>query len=203
MVSANIASTDDALWQLVRAGDAEAFGVLFERYGKAIYNYCFRRTADWAAAEDLSSMVFLEVWRRREQDLAPGTVLAWLYGVATNLLRNRRRSSRRYAAALARIALPEPTPDFAGDVVERLDDEKQMARVLSSIATLTRRQQEVLALCDWSGLSYEAAAAALALPIGTVKSSLFRARKRIRELSIAYGHEHAQNVANEGASRSA
>lgn len=65
----------DELWERIRVGDADAFGVLFARHARAIYNYCFRRTADWALAEDLTSIVFLEAWRRRDKELRPDKVL--------------------------------------------------------------------------------------------------------------------------------
>ena len=189
--------TDDALWERMRLDDAEAYALLFERHARAIYNYCFRRTADWALAEDLTSVVFLEAWRRRTQELQPGKVLPWLYGVATNVVRNRRRASRRYAAALARVPAPEQTADFADDVLERVDDEAAMGDVLRALAKLPRRQRDVLALCGWSGLSYEEAAAALGIPVGTVKSSLFRARERLRELSGAGGHGRSATPSDE------
>jgi RNA polymerase sigma-70 factor, ECF subfamily len=55
------------------------FGRLFERHGRAVYNYCFRRTADWSAAEDLTSVVFLEAWRRRKDLRLDGdSLLPWL-----------------------------------------------------------------------------------------------------------------------------
>lgn len=181
--------TDNSLWERIRAGDADAFGELYERHGRAIYNHCFRQTADWAAAEDLTSIVFLEAWRRRNQELQEDKVLPWLYGIAMNVHRNYRRSGRRYAAALSRLSLPEPEPDFAADLDQRLDDQKRVAEVLRLVAKLSRRQQDVLALCGWSGLSYEDAGLALGLPVGTVKSSLSRARERIRELAAACGHE--------------
>lgn len=57
--------SDADLWALATNGDVEAFGVLLERHAHAIYNFCFRRTADWSAAEDLTSTVFLEAWGRR------------------------------------------------------------------------------------------------------------------------------------------
>ena len=56
---------DSVLWSRARAGDPDAFGLLFQRHARAIYNYCFRRVGNWAAAEDLVSIVFLEAWRRR------------------------------------------------------------------------------------------------------------------------------------------
>jgi RNA polymerase sigma factor (sigma-70 family) len=181
--------TDAELWRLAAAGEPSAFGVLFERHSRAVYNFCFRRTADWAAAEDLTSIVFLEAWRRRSDvSLRDGRALPWLLGVAVNVLRNRRRAERRHRAALARMTL-ERDIDFADDVASRLDDERRMRATLRMIAKLPPREQEVLALCAWAGLSYEDAALALGLPVGTVRSRLSRARAHVRELMSESGHE--------------
>ena len=178
--------TDAELWT---CGEPAAFGVLFDRHARSVYNYCFRRTADWTAAEDLVSVVFLEAWRRRTEVRLDGdSALPWLLGVATNVLRNRWRSQRRHRAALLRLPR-ERGPDFAEDADARLDDEREMRRVLRAFRRLPRRDQDVLALCAWAGLSYEEAAAALELPVGTVRSRLSRARSRLRELSGPDGHE--------------
>lgn len=184
---------DDALWSRARTGDADAFGALFERHTTAIYNYCFRRIADWAAAEDLVSIVFLEAWRRREKELPPGKVLPWLYGIATNVVRNRRRSEKRFAAALRRVPPLSDSADFAAEADVRLDDERQMRSVLAAVSRLPRREQDVLALCGWCGLSYEDAALTLGVPIGTVRSRLSRARTRLRELEADRGHERTED----------
>ncbi len=182
--------TDDSLlWQRVRTGDAEAYGLLFERYADAIANYCFRRVGDWATAEDLLSIVFLEGWRRRDKQLPPGKVLPWLYGIAGNVVRNQRRAQRRYAAALRRLREAEPEAYAVERAEERLDEERQMNRVLTLVGRLPRREQEVFTLCAWSEFSYEDAALALGIPVGTVRSRLSRARARLRELEPAFGHE--------------
>jgi RNA polymerase sigma-70 factor (ECF subfamily) len=183
---------DSVLWSRTRAGDADAFGVLFERHARAIYNYCFRRVGRWAAAEDLVSIVFLEAWRRRSKPLPIGKELPWLYGIATNVVRNRRRAERRYAAALRRIPPPELSARFEDDSDERIDDEQLMARALELLARLPRRERDVFALCAWSELSYEDAAVALGLPVGTVRSRLSRSRARLRELDSSRGHEEAK-----------
>jgi RNA polymerase sigma factor (sigma-70 family) len=165
--------------QLLGNADPGSFGTLFERHGKAIYNYCFRRTADWSAAEDLTSVVFLEAWRKRKEVRLQGdSLLPWLYGVATNVLRNRSRSLRRYRAALERVPRGVEA-DFADDVAGRLDDERQMRAVLEAVRQLPTREQDVFALCAWSELSYEEAAVALGVPLGTVRSRLARARARL------------------------
>ena len=180
---------DNALWLRVRSGDADAFGVLFDRHAKTIYNYCFRRVGDWAVAEDLLSTVFLEAWRRREKELPPDKVLPWLFGIANNVVRNQRRSRRRHSAALQRVPRARAEDTMADDTNERLDDERQMQRALFLLGRLRRAEQEVFVLCAWFELSYEDAAAALSIPVGTVRSRLSRARARLAELNPPAGHE--------------
>jgi RNA polymerase sigma-70 factor (ECF subfamily) len=192
-------SDDSTLWSRSGAGDADAFALLFERHANAIYNYCFRRVGDWSAAEDLLSVVFLEAWRRRHKDLPPGKVLPWLYGIATNVVRNRRRSDRRYRAALARVPASPAEPDPGEEVLERLDDEHRIGRALELLAKLPRRQQDVFVLCAWSELSYEDAAFALGIPVGTVRSRLSRARQSMLELASPGGHEHCETATVEKA----
>jgi RNA polymerase sigma-70 factor (ECF subfamily) len=178
--------SDAVLWSRSRAGDADAFGQLFERHAKAIYNYCFRRVGDWTTAEDVLSIVFLEAWRRRSKGLPPDKVLPWLYGIATNVVRNRRRAERRFTAALARVSAPPSEPGFSEVADERLDDERRMKEALGLLAQLPRHEQDVFALCVWSDASYEDAALALGIPVGTVRSRLSRAaapsgtRRRLR-----------------------
>ena len=79
---------DEELWARAQVGDAAAFGVLYERHVRAVYNFCFRRTANAAQAEDLTSAVFAEVWEIRGRTrLSQPSLLPWLLGVAHNLLR--------------------------------------------------------------------------------------------------------------------
>jgi RNA polymerase sigma-70 factor (ECF subfamily) len=180
------------LWERSRAGDAEAFAALFERHARTIYNYCFRRVGDWSAAEDLLSIVFLEAWRRHAKRLPPGKVLPWLYGIATNVVRNRRRSERRYRAALARVPAARPEPAFDDDAAARIDDEHRVREALAALAGLRPRERDVFLLCAWAGLSYEDAAFALDVPVGTVRSRLSRARRALGELDPGGGHEHRE-----------
>jgi RNA polymerase sigma-70 factor (ECF subfamily) len=183
--------SDRVLWQQAREGHGPAFGVLFERHAGRIYNYCFRRTADWALAEDLTSNTFLVAWRNHgSAPLQAESALPLLYGIATNVLRNQRRSLRRSRDAFARLPLERTeVPDFAEDASTRLDDQAAMEQLLRLLARLPRREQDVIALCDWSGLSYDDAALALDIPIGTVRSRLARGRHRLRELATATGPE--------------
>ena len=108
-----------------------------------------------------------------------GSALPWLFGVATNVCRNLNRSSRRRLRLVGKLRDPEPVPDHAALVTERLDAELRMRQVLAAIVRLPAHERDVLALVAWAGLSYEQAAAALAVPVGTVRSRLSRARKRL------------------------
>jgi RNA polymerase sigma-70 factor (ECF subfamily) len=188
--------SDRTLWAQARAGDTAAFGTLFERHAGRIYNYCFRRTADWALAEDLTSATFLIAWKsHRRGPLQAESAEPLLYGIATNVLRNRRRSVKRAREALGRLPLSRAEePDFAEETTMRLDDRRAMRRLLAVFSRLPRREQDVIALCDWSGLSYEETAEALGLPIGTVRSRLSRGRRRLRELASGGGPEEDVHV---------
>jgi RNA polymerase sigma factor (sigma-70 family) len=186
--------SDADLWARSRVGDREAFGVLFDRHAQVIYNYCFRRIGNWATAEDALSVVFLEAWRRRDKELPPDKVLPWLFGIATNVVLNRRRSERRYLAVLARMPRVADEPDFVQDSEQQLDDQAQAKRALTLVGRLPQREQDVFFLCAVMELSYEDAALALDVPIGTVRSRLSRARTRLRELDPGYGHEQGEST---------
>jgi RNA polymerase sigma-70 factor (ECF subfamily) len=166
--------------------DPDALAALFDRHADRLYNHCFRATADWAEAEDAVSAVFLEVWRHRHRvQLHDGSALPWLYGVATNVCRNLTRSRRRRTRALAALPQPAAEPDHAERVTDRLGSTARMQEVLAAVRALPAREREVLALVAWAGLTYEQAAAALEVPVGTVRSRLSRARARLSTGEIA------------------
>jgi RNA polymerase sigma factor (sigma-70 family) len=184
--------SDSQLWRRVADGDDGAFAVLYERHAKAVYNFCFRRTANWSRAEDLVADVFLVAWRRQAEvviSTESGSTLPWLLGVALNVVRNASRSQRRGDHALARLDARAAEEDFSPDLVLRLGDEQQMKAVLEQVQQLPAQEQDALALCAWAGLGYEEAAVALGVPIGTVRSRLSRARGHLRELLAVSGHD--------------
>ncbi|MFG2370218.1 RNA polymerase sigma factor [Streptomyces sp. NPDC048504] len=189
----------------IRAGDPEAFAELFGAHARAVYGHAARLSGDRSTAEDVVSLTFLEAWRLREKlrpeaaapdedardaDVPEGDGLRpWLYGIATNVLRNTRRAARRHSAALARLpsrpADRDTLPDFADDVVGRMERAERLAAAHTALGRLRRAEREVFALCVWSGLSYAAAGEALGVPASTVRSRLARARQRLRTLSEA------------------
>lgn len=186
-------TSDQELWRRAVEGEAECFGLIFDRHGAAVHAYCRARFTDeiGESAADLVSVVFLEAWRRRRDVvIESASALPWLLGVARRVMLHRARTVRRHRAALAR--LPRETSlasgqveDPADDVARRLDDTKRLADVKGAFGRLRERDREVLLICVWGGLDYEAAAVALGVPVGTVRSRLSRARARLAELAGA------------------
>jgi RNA polymerase sigma-70 factor, ECF subfamily len=179
--TADITRADDGeLWRRACQGDAECFGVLFDRHGAAVRAFCARRTGSIDTADDLVSIVFLEAWRRRaEVELIDGKALPWLYGIARRTMQHRRRTALRHRRALERLAPAKAVPDHADEVAGRLDDERHLARLGAAFQRLKPSDRDVLVLCVWQGLTYAEAAVALGVPVGTVRSRLSRARSRL------------------------
>jgi RNA polymerase sigma-70 factor (ECF subfamily) len=180
------ASTDIELLARAERGEADAFGVLFERHGPAVLQFCFRRTADAALAEDLTSIVFLEAWRKRGRlQLFQESARPWLLGVALNVVRSQYRTQRRHSDALARLSAPAPAEPESDRAIARIDAEREMRVVLDTVSKLNRREREVLELCVWAELSPEEAASSLGISVGAVRSRLSRARRRLAVLAPA------------------
>jgi len=174
--------TDLDLWAAVAGGDETAFGVLFDRHSRAVYNHAFRLCGAWSVAEDVTQATFLVAWRKRGQvRLVHGTALPWLLVVAGNYVRTEWRSARRRRALLGRVPVAHD-PDPADDVAGRLDDERRMRDVLAAVRRLPRAEREAVALCLWSGVAYPEAAAVLGITEVAVRSRVSRARARLAKL---------------------
>jgi RNA polymerase sigma-70 factor (ECF subfamily) len=105
-------------------------------------------------------------------------------GITVNVVRNFSRATRRHKAAMARLPEPTAVPDFADELAEHIDDTARLAALRAAFDRLRPTDQEVIALCVWAELDYAAAAEALDVPIGTVRSRLHRARGKLRQMAI-------------------
>ena len=171
---------DDAeLWEL-STKEPEAFGEIFRRHARSVFAICYWRTGDAAMAEDVTSVVFLEAWRRRELVvLEQRSALPWLLGVANHTSRNATRSLRRYGQALRRLDGHRNLPSD-DDVIDRIDAETSLNLVNEVARDLSDQEREIVLLVFWSGLSYEATAVALGVPVGTVRSRVSRTRRKLQ-----------------------
>ncbi|MEV6861273.1 RNA polymerase sigma factor [Streptosporangium subroseum] len=171
---------DDA--ELIRLSwdDPERFAALFERYVRQIHHYIARRLGI-QAADDIVAETFLAAFRRRHSyDMAQPLARPWLYGIATTLVARHRRNEERFLRALSRTGvdpLPEPMADT---VISRVAAQNEDRRLAGALAKLSRGHRDVLLLVAWGGFDYEEVALALGIPVGTVRSRLHRARKKVR-----------------------
>lgn len=183
----------------LREGDPAALAEAFREHADAVYRHALWSTGNWATAEDVVSLTYLEAWRSRER-LRPeetDSLRPWLLGIATNVLRNTARSARRHRRALARTERTDTVPDFADEVTGRLADAEQLAAAKAALEGLRRTEREVFTLCVWGGLDYASAAEALGIPVGTVRSRLSRARAKLRD---SVGHPAVRREGTRGAS---
>lgn len=184
-----IEESDEKLWLACVAGDAEAFGVLFERHADAVFRCCLTRCGSWHDAEELVSVTFLEAWRQRTRlKLQRNSVLPWLLGVATNANRNRARAAKRHLAFLAKLPFSDPRHgehevDHADAVTTRLNAERSVRELLDSTVGLSSGERGVVILCLMNDVGLEDAAMALGIRPGTVKSRLNRARTKLTAAS--------------------
>jgi RNA polymerase sigma factor (sigma-70 family) len=164
--------TDEHDWADALGGDGEAFGRIFDRHRHRVFRHSYRLVAVVADADDVVSIAFLEAWRRAEAvRFVDGSMLPWLLVTATNSARNLSRSSRRYRAMLDRLPADPHEDDRSTDP---FDTEAHDALRRLSIA-----DQRILTLCVLEDLSEKDAATVLGVPVGTVKSRLSRAKRRL------------------------
>jgi RNA polymerase sigma-70 factor, ECF subfamily len=161
---------------------ADGFTRLYDEYAAGLHRYLARRVGE-QVAYDLVSETFLVAFRQRGgYDPERAGVRAWLYGIATNLVRRHVRQEVRALRAVERVARREP-PAVAGhdgQVAERLDARRLAERLAPALAELPDADRDVLLLTAWGGLSAAEVADALGIPVGTVRSRLHRVRRRLR-----------------------
>ena len=159
-----------------------AFSAVFDRHFARVHRYLARRVGR-GRADDLAAQTFVVAFDRRGSfSGAAQSARPWLFGIATNVLRNELRSERRMLAAIARLD-PASAGDLADEVertLARADAAEDAARIAGALALLDSDQRDVLLLHAWGELSNQEIAVALSVPAGTVRSRLSRARATLQ-----------------------
>jgi RNA polymerase sigma-70 factor (ECF subfamily) len=158
------------------------FAAVFDRHYHAVHRYLARRVGP-DLADDLAAETFTTAFDvRRRYDTAHPDALPWLFGIATNLLRHHHRGEARRLRAYARLDRPADADDGFDGIEARLDAERAGPAIAEALMRLSAGERDVLLLFAWADLRYEEIAVALRIPIGTVRSRLNRARRRVCEL---------------------
>jgi len=174
----------------------EAFTAVFDRHAPHIHRYLARRLGD-QAADDLVGEVFLVAFRRRDRyDPLRRDARPWLYGIATNLVAQHRRDEARAVRLRTALAPGAVAVDQEDQVATDLTAAALRGTLLSALAALSPGDRDVLLLVAQEELTYEQVAAALEIPVGTVRSRLHRARTVVR---AALGGSNPLTVIEEAA----
>jgi RNA polymerase sigma factor (sigma-70 family) len=161
-----------------------SFGELFDRHATTMFRYFVRRVGPDDADSLLGELFRVAFEKRAVFDTERAEARPWLYGIASNLLaRHRQGEARRLDATARLVNTSANTSDPFSDVDARLDASRLWADVANAIATLPQGERDTLLLFAWEGIPYDQIAAALDVPVGTVRSRLNRARGRLRELA--------------------
>jgi RNA polymerase sigma-70 factor (ECF subfamily) len=170
---------DGALVGAAKAGSLRAFADLVRRHERAIFVFLCRMAGDPAQAEDWTQEVFVKAWSRLNQCRDAGTFRSWLYAIAARTALAERRRSGRAAARDTAWAELRAGPEPAGAAAAALDLQTALAR-------LPDKDRVVAALIFDAGLTHAETAAALRMPLGTVKTRAVRARDRLAGMLDAW-----------------
>jgi RNA polymerase sigma-70 factor (ECF subfamily) len=164
-----------ALIERCRTGDDIAFGELVDRYKNLVYGMVWRMVTDRSQTDDLAQEVFLKVYRGLPYFRGDARLSTWIFRIVSNVCTQAR--SRRPVEVPGLMPVREPGSHDAAfadfELRERLD---------KAIAQLPENYRLLIAAHYLEGVQYDALAEALDIPIGTVKTHLYRAKRRLREL---------------------
>jgi RNA polymerase sigma-70 factor, ECF subfamily len=159
------------------------FEAVFDRYHPVIYAYV-AHLSGVHRADELAGDVFVTAFTVRTRfDPAFGSVRAWLFGIAANLVRTSHRSEHRGIRAQERIMGRRADEDTSiDDVTDRIAYTQELVTVTEALDRLAFADRQVIVLYAFADLSYPEIATALGVEVGTVRSRMNRARRRLREL---------------------
>lgn len=160
--------------------EPELFARLYDRYAPDIHRYATRRLGV-GAADDITAETFLIAFRTRVRyDTDRPNARPWLYGIAGNLIGKQRRAEVRALRALARTGHDPVAESWAERADARVTAQSAHAPLAGALVGLSAGDRHVLLLVAWADLTYTEVAEALGIPVGTVRSRLNRARRKVR-----------------------
>jgi RNA polymerase sigma-70 factor (ECF subfamily) len=174
-----VKESDTELVVRARQGDEAAFEQLVLRHQRYVFNLAYRVLGDYTEAEDITQEAFVRVWRGLSGFRGQARFTTWLYRIVHNLCLNRLPGLQRELLQTEPLeeVLADPGPSPADLFAVR----EQMAFLHAQMDRLPEKYRLVLTLRYLQHLSYDEIAAALEMPMGTVKTHIHRARRLLRE----------------------
>jgi RNA polymerase sigma-70 factor (ECF subfamily) len=183
---------DTVLIARSQRGDRSAFDTLIARHQTRAYQYAFRLTRNQEEACDVVADAFVRIHNALPNFKGQSSFATWLYRILTNCFLDQRKKERNRTT----VSLESALHTDEGDVERQVEDDaaspydemlrgEQRDGVVSAISSLPDHQRAIIVMYHIEDLSYEEIAAAMDLPVGTVKSRLNRARLSLREVLAA------------------
>ena len=176
-------SDDASLIAATLAGDSSAFGHLVQRYQDRLYNSLLRVLGSADDAADIVQDAFVQAYAKLDSFRGGSAFYTWLYRIAFSLAMSHRRRGRKQASLDEMKALVGAEPiDGQPNVESSLIGQERADLVHAALAELSLEHRQIIVLREMDGCSYDEIAEILELPVGTVRSRLFRARLELRDL---------------------
>jgi len=178
--------SDAELMARAREGEDEAFALIVDRWKDRVVNYLCRLTGDRDRAEDTAQETFLRLYRTMAGYREQGQLAAFIYRIATNLVRSEERRNRRWRIFRASVPAAGNNNGGGTNPQTRLLQQEAAERLNAAINDLPLVFRAPLVLREIEGLSYQAIARATGCREGTVKSRINRGRRQLRERLTPY-----------------
>lgn len=171
--------------RVVSGEDTEAFGELVRRHQSHVRNFLRKLSGDYSLADDLAQDTFMHAWDKLQTYSGKGSFIGWLLKVAYTTFLQSKRKSKRYAEVLEEVG-------YVADVEERksappVEEAGDLERFL---AVLTEEERAIMVMSYACGLSHREISDATDMPVGTVKSVIFRGKEKIRTSFDIKDHQH-------------
>jgi len=187
--------SDEILVAKSQKGDAQAFELLIKKYQRRIFHLIYRITQDPAVVESLAQDVFLKAYRSISSFRGSSRFYTWLYRIAVNTSLSYLKREAVAENREKRVDVDLDTSNLAVDSMKIEDPEEILMRkefvrhLVSSLRRLPEELRTAVILREFTGLNYEEIAEVMEIPLGTVRSRIFRARSRLREMLEPYVYE--------------
>lgn len=181
----DVSTSDQQLIDQCLSGQSDAFGGLVTRYEKRLYGTLVHMVGSVHEARDVAQEAFVLAYQKLDSFRQESSFYSWLFRIAYNaaISRHRRRRGRTASVdAIRETTGTEPTDDRPeSDPAYQLHTSERQALVRNALDELAEEFRTVIVLREMEGLSYEEIAEMVAVPVGTVRSRIHRARSELRE----------------------
>jgi RNA polymerase sigma-70 factor (ECF subfamily) len=179
---------EQSLIQRAQKGDSDAFAALVDGHQRYIYNLAFRVLKDENEALDLTQETFVRAWTALPNFRGQSQFRTWLYRIVTNLCYNRLPNLRRSLNDLGDDVMEEIPETNLANPAREFESNETRAHLYKAIDELDAHYKLLITLRYQNELSYDEIASTLNLPLGTVKTGIFRAKEQLRK-SLAHLEE--------------